>query len=118
MSGPQGALDFDAARARRDDGAQRAADHADRVEPGPPPWSESAYEFLKACAAVLERPFLAEEIVALARTAGVASPTDSRSWGAVFQRAARARLIEKVGYAPAATSNCSPKVQWRFRHDD
>ncbi len=40
-------------------------------------------------------------------------PHDSRAWGAVMRRAARARLIEKIGYAPAASSHGSPKPLWK-----
>lgn len=39
-------------------------------------------------------------------------PDDPRHWGAVFQYAKRQGWIKAIGYAPAKSSNCAPKVQW------
>jgi hypothetical protein len=102
-------LDFKAARERRDTGMQRAADHANRVEPE---WSDKAYRLAVKMFEIRDASFLAEDVVR--SLAGVIpDPPDKRAWGHIFQRAARNGVIEKIGYAPAATSNCSPKVLWR-----
>lgn len=103
-------IDFETARRRRDIGISRAADHADADTPG---WSDIAFDFLEACAKVRAAPFLAEDIIELAKAAHLEPPPDGRAWGGVFQRACRRGVIAKAGYAPAKTSNCSPKVLWR-----
>lgn len=99
------AIDF--AKARRDDGIQRAGDHAGDA------WKKAARGYLLEYLSHRRRgdDFLAEMVRDFA--VGLALPPDGRAWGAVFQSAARERLIEKVGYAPAKSSNLSPKVLWR-----
>lgn len=105
-------MDFETARRRRDSGMARAADHANAETPG---WTEAAFEFLEACAKVRAAPFLAEEVIEMAKAAHLAPPPDGRAWGGVFRRAARSGVIAKAGFAPAKTSNCSPKVLWQSR---
>lgn len=39
-------------------------------------------------------------------------PHDGRAWGHIIQSAARAGWIRRVGYAPARSSNLSPKPLW------
>lgn len=99
------AIDF--ARARRDDGIQRAAEHAgDR-------WRRGARGYLLEYLACHDGPFMAEDVREFAEKRGFDFPPDGRAWGVVFQSAASEKLIVKVGYAPARSSNLSPKVQWR-----
>lgn len=105
-------LDFQAAARRRDSGIARAVEHADADTPG---WSDIAFDFLEACARVRVAPFLAEDIIEMAKAAHMEPPPDGRAWGGVFQRACRRGVIAKAGYAPAKTSNCSPKVLWQSR---
>lgn len=101
-------LDFTAARARRDIGIERAARHATRIDPE---WLEKAFAFVRQYAENHDR-FLTEDIRAASR--GVVPVTENeKAWGAVMQRAARAGVLAPAGYAPAKTSNCSPKVLWR-----
>ena len=99
------AIDF--ARARRDDGIQRSGDHAGDT------WRRGARGYLLEYLATHQGPFMAEDVRQYAETHGFAFPPDGRAWGVVFQSAARDRLIVKVGYAPAKSSNLSPKVQWK-----
>lgn len=96
------------ARVRRDIGIQRATDHADQEHPR---WADAAFDVLKSAVAIREQPFLAEDAIEAIGHA-VPEPPDGRAWGGVFQRAARAGVIRKVGYAPARSSNLSPKVLW------
>lgn len=99
---------YSQAAARRDDGMQRAVQHADAVDMF---WSETAYahvfDFCKT-----QTTFLTEDARAFAEGRGLNPPPDGRAWGAVMQRAARNGLMRKVGYAPAKSSNLSPKVLW------
>lgn len=103
-------IDFTTARAKRDAGMQRAADHAERVTDG---WQDAALAHLRSFAATHDR-FLIEDVVVASKGIVPTAP-DSRAWGAVVLRAARERIIEKCGYAPARTSNCSIKPIWRAR---
>jgi hypothetical protein len=99
-------LSIDFARARRDDGISRAADHAGSA------WQRQARGYLLEYLATNTGAFLAEDVRGFAERRGISPPPDGRAWGAVFQSAAREHLIRKVGYAPARSSNLSPKVQW------
>lgn len=105
------ALDWNAAARRRDDGICRAVEHADRESPS---WSDLALTFLRGWVQGHRGELLAEDVVLAAR-GQVPAPPDGRAWGGVLQRAARAGVIAKAGYAPAKTSNLSPKVLWRAR---
>lgn len=105
-------IDFTAARRARDEGIARAVDHADAVAPK---WSDRAYDFLTAYLRANER--LTSEDVREAAQGIVPAPPSLRAWGGVFQRAARAGLIERAGYDTAR----DPKVHmnvvtvWRSR---
>ncbi len=97
-------------RARRDAGIASALDHAEREVLG---WGEEALRFVRHFAET-HVDFMAEDVIAAAKTAVPAAP-DGRAWGAVFRAAARAGVIEKLGFRPAKTSNLSPKVAWGSR---
>lgn len=103
-------LDPDAvARVRRDDGIQRAVDHADRVSHA---WSVLAYQTLIAFLQHRAYRFLAQEFVEYAEDVErIPIPPDKRAWGSIIQRAARAGLIVKAGYRE--DRYCSPKTLWR-----
>lgn len=100
-------LSIDFARARRDDGIDRAGEHAGAV------WKRRATGYLLEYLATPFRCtiFLAEDVREFAK--GLEDPPDPRAWGAVFRDAARKGLIVKMGYMPAKSSNLSPKVAWR-----
>jgi hypothetical protein len=99
---------YSQAAARRDDGMQRAVEHADAVDLF---WSERAYgHVMDFCRTKIT--FLTEDARAFAEGRGLQAPPDGRAWGAVMQRAARNGLMKKAGYAPAKSSNLSPKVLW------
>jgi hypothetical protein len=93
---------------RRDLGMARAAEHADRVEPG---WTETALDLLRAFLVAHPAPFLAEEFRAWA-SGQLADPPDARAFGPVITAAKNRGLITCVGTAPANSSNRSPKCRW------
>lgn len=103
------AIDFDAAMEARDVGMERSARRANRVESE---WTGQAIGFLTAFAREIGRAFLIEEARAWAESRGLPPPPDARAWGAVTRRAAAKKRIRKVGFGPAASSNCSPKTLW------
>ena len=106
----QGVLDFDAATMRRDQGIQSSADHADADEEG---WTRQALGMLTAFANLAQGAFLIEEARVWAIHCGLPPPDEPRAWGAVTRMAVARKRIEKVGWAKARSSNCSPKFLWR-----
>ncbi len=92
------------ARSRADAGMSRAARRAEKVEPG---WKAGALEAVRAYALSHEL-FLAEHV-----RLHVPHDADRRAVGAVLQSAQRRGWIKRDGYAPACSSNGSPKVRWR-----
>ena len=86
-------------------GMVAAEDRARLVDPG---WPDRALEAMLEAGRRLGR-FTVEDARQLA---GVEAPTDQRAWGAVVNRASRRGLIRRVGFAPARSSNGSPKPVW------
>lgn len=98
---------------QRDSGIKRAGDHADQVEPA---WKDRAAEMIREYALINDR-FLIEDVLHYARQRWLTEPPDARAWGAATKRAKALGYIEACGYAPANTSNRSPKVLWRRPRD-
>ena len=94
------------ARQRGTDGMQRAADPATRE------WQDKAVGYVRLYA-VVHAEFLAESARAMAEHDGLPVPPSKKAWGAVMQRAAREGIVERIGYAPACSSNGAPKCLWR-----
>lgn len=104
------------ARAARDGAIARAVDHAERVHPS---WADRAYEvledYLTADHAGQGGGFTSEDVRDHADKLSLPEPPHLRSWGGVFQRAARRGLIEKAGVtqARAAHVHCGIVTVWR-----
>lgn len=98
-------------RERRDDGIRRAHEHAEADEPG---WTERAALYLRDYAARVAhgQPFLLED-AREASGARVSAPANPKAWGRAVQVAARRGWLVREGYAPARSSNGSPKCAWR-----
>lgn len=102
---------IDRASSRRDLGMERVAAKAERQVSG---WQEAALDRLRLyLIRMQDREFLAEEFVRFATERGLPPPHDARAYGSVMQAAARKRLVVKVGYRLALSSNMSPKCLWR-----
>ena len=97
--------DLFAARERGKTGSRRASERADRASEG---WTEKAAACLHRWAADNER-FLIEDV---SRSGMTSSPPDPRAWGHATRLAVKRGWIKKVGYAPAESSNGSPKCLW------
>lgn len=104
------------AKARRDDGIYRAVSHADQVAPG---WSDQAF---KISAMYLSRlnagsETTSEAIRLHAEGAGLADPPDTRAWGAVLLRLAKANKIKKLGWTTAQDpkAHCRPVTLWQIK---
>lgn len=94
---------------KRDIGIERAGEHAEVESPS---WITRAASFIADFAVDYAKPFLIEDVIPFALARGLPAPPDGRAWGAAAQRARRDGFIRRAGYAPAKTSNLSPKVQW------
>lgn len=105
----QYAIDFDAAKARRDAGMASALDHAESDEPG---WGDHCLALLRQFACLQAEPFTCEAFRAWAYTRGLATPPEERAFGPVTQKAIRGGFIARVGYAPAASSNGAIKATY------
>lgn len=109
------ALDFTAAKTRGDLGAERAAHRAQRAAPG---WidraAEAVRDFCRHNLAGMTGQFTIEVARERAMSFGLPPPPDARAWGHVTRRAVQLGYIEPTGgYAPAASSNGSPKRLYR-----
>lgn len=100
------------AAAARDTGMAMAVGKADRDQEG---WSEDAlYALEQYLTAHPDVKFLSEHVREWGERMGfVDAPLNARAWGAVFRRAASLGIIHKIGYAPALSSNLSPKCLWK-----
>jgi hypothetical protein len=101
--------------------AKRAAEHADEVRAN---WQTDAYLSLIAFLSKSNwdkiAPFQTTDVRRFAESErGLEAPPDSRAWGNVIMRAARARLIEKAGYAPCndPKQHGCPTTVWKVRCD-
>lgn len=103
-------LDLTARRAaehRRETGIARAQRNAGHD------WQERAIGYLLEWIAAGNRgPFLCEDVRAFAERSGLDAPPTKRAWGAVMTAAKGRGVVRAVGYAPANSSNRSPKVSW------
>lgn len=104
--------EISAARLLRDAGMETAVRHADAVDEG---WSDRAYQFLvDFVGANPVGRFMAEDVRSAAEKNWLPLPPDNRAWGFVVARAAKAKIIKRVGYGPqtSASCHCSPKSIW------
>ena len=98
--------DLFAARERGKTGSRRASERADRASEG---WTERAAQRIRQHASCVDVDrFLIEEVAYGYPWA----PPDPRAWGHATRLAVRRGWIKQVGYAPAASSNGSPKCLW------
>jgi len=91
----QTVIDFKAAKRRRDEGMQRAVDHADRKVDG---WQDIALAAFYQHAQT-HVTFTTEQV--RRSSPHVPEPPDKRAWGAVARRACKERYIQKVGIVQA-----------------
>ena len=107
MNPSQTILDFTAARGRRDAGMASSLAHA---LSDCPTWAEQAFRLLVQYVSEHTHPFTIEHFRPWAYMHGLPRPVEERAFGGVTCKALKAGVIVKVGYAPAASSNNSPKA--------
>lgn len=94
--------------ARRDLGMARVRRAADDAAHD---WTELAAAYLRDYALTTHgQPFLVEDAAEVSR---LPAPPNAKAWGPAVQIAARRGWIVRAGYAPARSSNLSPKCLWR-----
>lgn len=95
--------------ARRDLGIERSTRRCE------PDWTREAAGYLRWYAQEVARgqPFLLEDAREVCGAHGVRTPPNERAWGAAVRYAVHQRWLTKAGYAPARSSNGSPKCLWR-----
>jgi hypothetical protein len=101
-------VDLAHARALADAGMTAALDHADDVEHQ---WAATAFMWIAKYARE-HATFVAEECIAAAVEWGLANPVP-KAWGGVFQRARKAEIIKRIGFAPSKNRHLSPTVLWQ-----
>jgi hypothetical protein len=95
-------------------GMERAADHAERVNPG---WNDAADRYFREFAILRAgAEFRTEEARTFAERDGFDLPPDKRSWGSVARRASLAKFVEKAGTTNTTLgpSHTCPKASWRL----
>ena len=101
---------------RRDLGILRAQNKA-HSECGEE-WTAHAATFIYHYASEVAKgqPFLLEDAREIAHRPpyNVPEQSNARAWGGAIQYAARKGWIKKSGYAPARSSNLSPKCLWQL----
>ncbi|WP_129136380.1 hypothetical protein [Luteimonas sp. YGD11-2] len=94
------------AEGRRKRGIDAALARADELSPG---WSTHALHLLAAFAAEQAIPWTCERYREWAHEAGLQVHPEQRAFGAIIRAGLRDGWFVRVGYAPAASSNCAPK---------
>ena len=89
------------------EGMEAVASKANRFNIG---WTNEAFLFLVSYAEN-NKEFLAEEVIKASKDE-LPQPHDNRAWGAIFHKAAKAGVINRVGFKGAKTSHGSPKPLW------
>ena len=94
----------------RDKGIKQAIDNADDTHER---WSEKAYKFLTNWIKT-QYEFMTED-VRLASEKEIPIPPSNRAWGGIVVRAARAGLINKVGFSNVKNPKAhhTPASIWR-----
>lgn len=107
----QTSLDF-SGRQNRDIGMKKAIQSAEQICDG---WSEKAFELFKMFLASIPRRkrFLIEDFREAVKDM-IPAPRSSRAFGPIAMRAAKAGLIERVGYTQVKNpnANCANASVW------
>lgn len=91
-------------------GIDQAVAAADHQHAG---WSDTALEFVKLYALQHRgERYIGHDIVEASKAKGVIQPGNTRAWGGPIQRAARAGLIKRVGFAPDPNRHTNPVPLW------
>lgn len=95
-------------RALKEEGMQKAVDHANAVTPD---WSEQALQMLERFP---QQRFMVEELREWAYAQGLPRPPSERAWGGVTAKARKLGLIMHGGYQSVKNpkAHCTPASCW------
>lgn len=105
-------IDQEIARRQAEEGMGRALDRAERQTPQ---WGELAYQRIVAYAKKHERFCGWMVVKATALDPTFPAPPNEKAWGGPMQRAARAKVIERVGTAKDPNRHGNPIPLWASR---
>lgn len=97
------------AKAERDAAMASVAKHADEACPR---WCDLAFDWVKTYA-LAHREFISEDCTAAADAAGIPKPHDTKAWGVPFKRAAKQKIIVRIGYGVSKRRHLSPTPLWQ-----
>ncbi len=96
------------AKTERDTGMAQVAEHADEACPR---WCDIAFDWITTYA-LAHRQFISEDCTAAAEAAGIPKPHDTKAWGPPFARAAKQKIIIRIGYGVSKRRHLSPCPLW------
>jgi len=99
-----------AARAARDEGMQRAVDHAEIESPD---WAQHAYEWLELFVAAHAEPFISEDVSDASKLdSSFPQPPTDRAWGSIYRSAVKRGLIRLAGTGRSRRRHASICPLW------
>lgn len=104
---------FEQARNRRERGIVSSILHAENDADN---WPDRAFGHLCMFAGLQTTPWTIEQFREYAAEHGLDMPEELRAFGGVTLRALHRKIIERVGYSPAHSSNGSPKPLYLRRN--
>ena len=106
-------LPSEQAKLLRDEGMDRAVDHAERCNPY---WSVFAMDYLKGYLADIgTKPFMGEDFRKWSEEQGLQKPPTGRAYGAIMVKAAKKGLIRAIGYSQTTNPKAhrTPANLWK-----
>jgi hypothetical protein len=99
-------------RQARDEGINKASDHAEAVNPG---WNDQAFTMLKQFISVYPGEFMGEDFRAYCAMVDFPLPPHARAFGGVIHKAAKSGLIKKIRIAPVKNvkAHCAFASVWQ-----
>jgi hypothetical protein len=94
----------------RNEGMQRAVDHAEIESPD---WAQHAYEWLELFVAAHAEPFISEDVSdATKLDEGFPQPPTDRAWGSIYRSAVKRGLIRLAGTGRSRRRHASICPLW------
>ena len=105
-------LPSERAKLLRDEGMEKAVDHAERCNPY---WQVFAMDYLRGYLDVIgTKPFMAEDFRLWSENEGLQKPPSESAYGVIIVRAHKAGIIKSIGYSQTSNpkSHRTPASLW------
>lgn len=103
-------ITLDEAMARADDGMRRSLENAESEIAG---WGDLAFRYIEFfCSTRKGKRFIGRDVVIASKDYGLIQAPNDKAWGAVIQRAAKYKLIVRVGTTKDANRHGNPIPLW------